>query len=372
MANRVTWAPSPDINIATYSVARGPAAIGPWTPLATIDHNTSDPSVYDSAIGKFYYVDTPGTGTDWYRLIATDSFAQDSQPAYFQAAVPPAAPVASADYIVEKVGSEVDGATYATASYDRTEPLITPDQLKDRFLVGIPLVAATPDPITKKRKRITDEMLRDAIARAASQVELDVGVKVTPMRFRKRLPFDRAEYHSLGFFRLPDVPILRIRSLEVRTPDSQLVYNVPVRWADPGQFRKGQVNIIPIMPAFAAGGGTLPSFDGGAAFLSILGQAGWVASYWEIEYEAGLDQGHIPLNVNQVIGTYAAMDIIRLVAQSNRVQSYSTGLDSASQSVSTGGAALYDTVLQKLEEERKRLVQRLKGFFGRKFIVDNI
>lgn len=376
MGNRVTWNPSPDVNIASYQVSRGPSGAGPWTVVTTILHNLNNPAVFDSSLGQFYYFDGPGVLTDWYRLIATDSFAQNSDPAYFQAnyVAPPAAPTpANAPIIRKKIGSEVDKSTSAQCSYARYEPLITPDQLKRRFLFGIPLISAIVDPQTKKRAELTDIDLKDAIARASAQVEMEASIHVTPKRITARLPFDRAEYKSLGFFRLKDAPILQIESLQVKTADSTSVYTVPMNWVDPGQFQKGQVNIVPLQPAFIGAGGILPSFDaGGAAWLSILGQAGWVADYWEMVYVTGMDEGHVPLFVNSLIGVCAAIDIIQKIAATNRVQSYSTNLDAAGQSVSTGGAAIYDPVLTKLMEEKKTFLGRVKAIFGRRFICDNV
>jgi hypothetical protein len=142
---------------------------------------------------------------------------------------------------------------------------------------------------------------------------------------------------------------------------------------DPGQLKWGQVNIIPLMPAFIGQGGTLPSFDaGGAAWLSILGQSGWVPSYWQITYVAGMDEGQIPTMVNELIGVVAAIRVLSLLAATNRVASYSLGLDAASQSINTPGPALYDAPIEKLEIRKKTIMGRLKAKWFRKFFVSNI
>ena len=274
-----------------------------------------------------------------------------------------------------KVGSEIDQATDGQAAFGRTEPLITVDELKSRYLFGIPLVAALPDPITKVRAQMNDEMLKDVIRRAAGQAELELGtgVHISPVEVTRRVPFDRAEYRSLGFFRLPEKPILRFTSMKVKTADGSPVYDVPLTWVDPGQFAKGQVNVIPLMPAFVGQGGTLPSFDaGGAAWLSILGQAGWVASYWELVYWTGFEEGHMPAMVNQLVGVIGAIDVLTRLAATYRISSYSLGLDAASQSVSGPGPQLYETAITRLMEEKKILLNKLKTKLYNKIAVDNV
>lgn len=272
-----------------------------------------------------------------------------------------------------KVGSEWDNTDDAQASVARYEPILTTDQLVERYLFGIPLVAALPDPVTKKRAVYTPTMLKDAIMRACSTVEAEAGVHVTPVEVNRRLPFDRAEYRALGYFRVPDVPILRITSLQVRTADGTPVYNVPLNWVDPANFKKGQINIIPLMPAFIGQGGTLPSFDaGGSAWLAILGQAGWVPGYWQMVYIVGMDEGHIPMVINELIGIVAAIDILGKLAATYRIASYSTGLDAASQSVSGPGPALYDAAIQRLQDEKKAKMGKVKAMYYRKLFSDNV
>lgn len=275
-----------------------------------------------------------------------------------------------------QVGSEIDNAVDAQAAFSRVEPLITVEQLKERYLPGIPLVSPLPDPVTKKKFVFTDDILKDVVRRAANRietVEMGSGFHVTPVQVRRRHFFDRAEYRQLGFFRMPDRPITRLMSIQVKTADGTPVYNVPIQWADPGQFKRGQINLVPLMPAFIGQGGTLPSFDaGGAAWLSILGQAGWVPSYWELVYITGFEEGHIPSVINEAIGITAAIDVLGKLAALYRIASYSTGLDAASQSVSTPGPALYDKAIERLELEKKAIVSKMKAWYFGRFIVDNV
>jgi hypothetical protein len=271
------------------------------------------------------------------------------------------------------IGRSDTASTDGQGSIERYEPLLTVDTLKRQFLFGIPLVSMLPNPVTKKRDEMTDPDLKEYLRRAVLQAETELNIFITPVEITRRLPFDRAEYRQLGYFKLPEAPVLKITSLKVTTADSTPVYTVPLEWVDPGQLKIGQVNIIPLMPAFIGQGGTLPSFDaGGAAWLSILGQSGWVPSYWQMKYIAGMDEGAIPVMVNELIGIIAAINILQALAATNRVASYGLSLDAASQNVSTGGVNLYDPVIEKLELRKKTVMGRLKARWNRKFFVSNI
>jgi hypothetical protein len=84
-SNRVTWLPSTDPDIATYTVYRGTTSVGPtWVQLAIITHSLTDSAVYSTTEGLFFYVDDVGTSTSWYKIVAEDGTSQLSSPSIFQ------------------------------------------------------------------------------------------------------------------------------------------------------------------------------------------------------------------------------------------------------------------------------------------------
>lgn len=78
MSVRITWLPSSDADVFSYDVERSPSLGGPWTLLQNIVHNLSNPAVYDTVNGVFFYVDAIGSGSSYYRLTAIDSVGQRS------------------------------------------------------------------------------------------------------------------------------------------------------------------------------------------------------------------------------------------------------------------------------------------------------
>ncbi len=101
MGIRVNWPPSTEPDIASYNLERADNLTAPvWTLLANIPHNLLGPN-YDVPTSSFFYLDSTGDLTKWYRLIAIDTVAQESIPSTpFQAvATAPALPnVVSIDH----------------------------------------------------------------------------------------------------------------------------------------------------------------------------------------------------------------------------------------------------------------------------------
>lgn len=371
MSNKITWLPSVDIDIASYRIEKGAAETGPFVVLTTITHNTSDPAVYDSGLGKFYYVDSTGASGDWYRIYAIDQVGQESIPATFQITAPTTPVVESnfdANNFREKVGL---GAVYplgATAdSWGILEPLIDPALLKMRHLFGIPLVSFMVDPVTGKRQVFTDAILEDAIKRAVAVVETETHINIMPKTFRKKFPFDRQAYASLGYLMLPDKPVISLLKFAVVAANGSDLYLVPPDWIETAYIATGQINIVPMTVAFQYGGFFVPSNspNGGSAFLAILGQNPWIPAYWQADYMCGFPDGKLPVIINELIGITAAIDILGLLATTNaRNSSHSVGMDGISQSISTPGPQLYDTRIALLKEQKDKLVSKVRSMYG--------
>lgn len=375
MANRITWLPSSDPDIYSYRVERSTTELGTYTVLATIVHNLSNPAVYDSAIGKFFYIDSTGVSGNWYRLTAIDTFAQESIPSTFQVVLPPT-PVVTSNFTENNFREkETLGAVYpvgATAdSWGILEPLLDPSLLKMRHLFGIPLVSFAVDPMTGKRQVFTDAIIEDAIKRAVAVVETETHLNLMPKTFRKKFPFDRQAYASLGYLMLPDRPVISLLKFAVTASNGSDLYVVPPDWIETSYIATGQINIVPMTIAFMTSGFMAPTNSsgggnaGGSAFLSILGQNPWIPAYWQCDYMCGFPDGKLPVIINELVGITAAIDVLGLLATTNaRNSSHSVGMDGISQSISTPGPQLYDTRITMLQEQKAMLVGKVRSMYG--------
>lgn len=278
------------------------------------------------------------------------------------------------DFTNSRAGPNLWLPTSTDADYQRTEPLITPDELVRRFLWGIDLSSQMKDPFTGKPVRWTPEMVKDIIDSAFQTAELETGLTLRPVEFTEKHPFDRFAYVSYGFFKLRNIPASRVLGIAVVPPNGEAVYNMPLEWVETAYLNTGQINIIPMTAAMTGGGsvGIAPgqSANGGAFYLTVVQNAGWVPAYWQIKYIAGYCDGSFPRVLNDLIGTIAAMDILSMLATTYaKVQSHSLGIDGLSQSVSTPGPQIFKVRLDELKERRALLVRKFKALTGRKMFA---
>lgn len=282
----------------------------------------------------------------------------------------------SQDYSDSKSGL---GAVYLDHAVDsvlfaRTEPLITPELLKQRFLFGVSLESPFVDPITKKKPVLTDAALKDYIIRAVNLAEIEVGMVIFPTQFAEKHAYDKPEYDCFGYFRLDHRPICSIESLTINLSNNSDLFKIPNEWIETAYLLRGQINIIPLAVAVVTAGnfsGVVP--NAGAAFLTFLQKTAWVPAYWKAVYTAGFPNGQIPVVVNELIGVLAAMDILsQLAAVNARVTSTSLGIDGMSQSVGTPGPNLYTVRLDDLRMRKDGLVRKLKAYLGLSFFANNL
>lgn len=267
----------------------------------------------------------------------------------------------------------IEGAVEAPKQ--RTEPLLTAEQLIIRYLFGVPLVSQIPDPITKKRAVLTDSIVNDLINQAALKVEAELGIVLFETEIVSREPFDRATYNSFGFMRLANRPMNRLLSLNIESSDGQLLMQVPPQWIDPGNFVSGQINIVPIALSTFPNGQLAgsPTQGGGSLYISILQGASWVADFWTVRGVFGWPKSSFPVWINDLIGTQAAIDILGMLgATYARTQGASLSLDAMSQSYSGPGSRIYELRIGQLEAQKKRLFERARMYMGLKFNSSNV
>jgi hypothetical protein len=258
-------------------------------------------------------------------------------------------------------------------SWDHAAPLITPEQVRIHHLFGIPLVSGIRDTNTGKRQVMTDAIIKQVIDRAVTLLEFDSGVDIFPIKRREKYPFDRNLYEQLGYVQLHHRPVASVDKFSVTPSNGVDVYVVPLDWVEAAYLSKGQVNIVPLTIAFQNGGFIPSQSSGGAAFLAILGQRGWIPAYWQFEYTCGFPDGNLPKIINELIGVYTALEILDMLAATHaEATSHSLGIDGLSQSVSTPGPEIFSIRTKSLSDKRDKLLNRLKTHYGSKIFVGTV
>jgi hypothetical protein len=249
----------------------------------------------------------------------------------------------------------------------RVEPLITPEQLTKRFLFGIPLVSYFINPVTNQRDELTSDDLKDFIERGVAEAELQTGLTIFPVQYDEKHPFDRNFWISYGYIKVEHRPVMSIEKFAFTPPSGQDIFSVNLDWIESANFHKGQINLIPFVPAIAGGliGGTnTGNPGGGAAYLHVMSGLAWVPAFIRVTYTAGFPNAVVPKVVNEIIGCNAAIEVLNALQITNRAQSYSMSIDGASQSMSTPGPQAFQPKIDYLEKKRDGLIRRLKNLYG--------
>jgi hypothetical protein len=263
---------------------------------------------------------------------------------------------------------QLDGA------WQRSQPLITAQQLKNQFLFGISLTSREVDPITGQVQVMTDELLDEYIDNAITDAEMELGIRIMPVQVEERYPWDRKEYLSMGYMKLRSRPIASIERVDIESSDGQLLYLVPNDWVETGYLEKGQLNIVPLTTIALQGLSTVqPTSNGAAAFLNLMATQPWTPGYWKVKYTVGFRDGLVPKFINQYIGIVAAIRVLAMLQATNAGnQSSSLGIDSVSQSKSTPGPNLYAVRIEQLEADRTKFAGKIKARFGVKLFSSNV
>lgn len=270
-----------------------------------------------------------------------------------------------------------------TAGFTRVESWLTPERLRNEFLFGIPLKSSTTNQV------MSDDLLKVFIRRAAAHLEVKCKIAVSPQQKFDRIEFDRTKYLQ-GWNQLAlkygnvqsveEVAIRAVNSYNVQNgvpivdnvqntvpnqSEGSVLYSVPLDWIDMSFANKGLLHFVPLQTTFSSYGVVGPSAGAAAPLFAIFSQLQWIPSFWAVKYTIGFTENSVPATVNQLIGNYAAMEILSQLGPTIRSSSQSVSLDGASQSTSGPGYQLFVTRYEQLQAQCQELEDLIKHRFGK-------
>lgn len=272
--------------------------------------------------------------------------------------------------------------TFQTATYPvhasqtsgllkRIEPFLTPELFRSRYLKGIPQLFP--------EIQFSDLEIQDRIMLAMNETEAQLNTTITREEFKDKLPFDWSLYKSFIHLKPRHSPIISLEDVSIVAANDEIIFTIPSMWIDMSNASIGQLNVIPLLAAFgsvSASGSPITATNQGAgvAFLAIWGASGattQVPAYWQVTYSAGLSnkEGQVPVIVNQLIGTNAAINIISQIAQAFLYTSQALSQDGISQSSSLLGPRSFQLRLEELIKNRDELISKIKGIFAKKYVI---
>ena len=255
----------------------------------------------------------------------------------------------------------------ATSSlFQRIEPILNPEQLKSRFLKGIPLFFPNGD-------TFSDDDLKDRIYLAANQVELDLKTTLTREQRQDKLPFKSEDYKAYIHITAPQGPVISIEQLAIVSADKNNIFEIPPTWIETANFEKRVINVIPLLAAYGVNSVQGAVGNAGIAFLTVIDGLNWTPAYWQIQYTAGIStkEGLLPTPVNELIGCIAAIDLLSEIAPTFIHTSQSQSQDGISQASSGLGPRIYEMRIADLRLKRETLTNQLRTIFSNRFIMGN-
>jgi len=248
-------------------------------------------------------------------------------------------------------------------SFDRTEGLMTVNNFKDRFLLGINLTLddGTPYP---------DDFFEYNLNAAISTLEHDLDILITPQAKVDKVDYRSPNYMNWNYVQLDFYPVVSIEKWKVIYPSNKTLFEYPIGWVREDND-KGVLRLFP-------DSGTIPQWMSSTAFLPYLipGHA-QVPHMYEIEYTAGFPNDNIPFILNDAIGLIASilpLDTAGDLIAGAGIANSSISLDGLSQTIGTTSSATnsgYGARILSYEKRLKSRMSSLRDYF-KGIIFDSI
>lgn len=251
------------------------------------------------------------------------------------------------------------------SQFSSSEPIITPDQLKSRYLFGIDL----SDPNTGEE--LPKDTMQHAINTAVSYLEHELDIMITPRTFTERYDYRAVDYVDFNFLKLKKRPVCNVESLKAKFPQNTELVDYPKEWFIL-EKESGQLQLSPVEGSFSG----LIVTQGGSYLPLIYGVRDYWPHLFEVTYTAGFDNDCIPVVINDMIGMQAAIHLFEILGDivlGPGVASESVNLDGAGVSKGTTASAMFHAFSARVESYRKKMDQYMgavkKYYKGFTFVV---
>lgn len=238
------------------------------------------------------------------------------------------------------------------SGFTRCEPLITPKDMRVRYLFGMNLTDEQGNPMP-------DEVLQQQINAAVSWLEHSLDIIILQTRFLERYDYRQQDYTNFNFLQLKKRPISELISLKAKFPANRELVDYPSEWFVV-EKEAAQIQLSPVEGSFSG----LIITQGGSYVPLIYG----VRSYWphlfEVEYVAGFDADQIPAIINEVVGIQATIRTLEIMGElilGPGISSETVSLDGASASKQTTASAMFSAYSARIESYRKSLTEYTKA-----------
>lgn len=186
-------------------------------------------------------------------------------------------------------------------AFHRTEPLLTVEQLKIRYLAGLKFTDQEGNEIPK-------ETFQHAISAAISYLEHKLDIIILPTELRENHDYRSQDYTMFNFISLKKRPVSEVSEILAKFPNNQELVKYPTDWFVL-EKEAGQIQLSPVEGTFSG----LIITQGGSYVPLIYGSRDYWPHLFQITYKAGFEPDCIPTIINEMIGMQASIRMLEML-----------------------------------------------------------
>lgn len=213
------------------------------------------------------------------------------------------------------------------APFTGAESLLTVQDLKNRFLVG--LLDDNNNLIDYRGKAIPEATIQYHLNASLSYLELKLDLIILPRKFAEEYDYRSVDYTAFNFIQLKKRPLLDVEVIKAQFPNSQTLVEYPKAWYVQ-EKEASQVQLSPVEGTFSG----LIVTQGGSYVPLLYGVRDHWPHLFHITYTAGFCSDQIPIIINDMIGMQASIRIFEILGD------VLFGPGKVSESVSLDGASV--------------------------------
>lgn len=257
---------------------------------------------------------------------------------------------------------------YST-KYRKNDGLVmSPEELLANYFYGIQLKSSDGTSLSM-------ETIRFHIQAAQSEVEKYLEIFLNLRFIDQTIDYYRDDYFNSLPIMKTKYPVKEALSLVgFLNGIEQIKY--PRQWLNTKKDSEGhyfkKIHIIPVGALMGASNNwqsTAILLSGITAYIGMTAMTD-IPNYFQVQYTTGFDNDHMPMDVVDLIGKYAAIRIFAIVGElvlgGGGISSISLGIDGLSQSLSSSKSAsssAYSARITQYSKEIEEYLKKLKNFY---------
>lgn len=242
--------------------------------------------------------------------------------------------------------------------FSRAEPILTPEQLKQRYLFGIKLQ-------DEKGNDMPREVIQHHISAAISYLEHKMDIIIAPTQFVEDYDYRQVDYTNFNFLQLKHRPLASMEALKAQFPNNVELVTYPKEWF----VLEKEAAQIQLSPQTGSMSGLIVTSAGTYVPLLFGTRDHW-PHLFRVEYTAGFCADQVPIIINEMIGMQAAIRIFEImgdILHGAGISSESVGLDAASISKQLTASANYSAFSARItgyKEQMKEYIATVRNHYN--------